>query len=175
MLDSHPTERLALGTAQFGLNYGIANQSGMLSKANVREILRTAWDCGIRTLDTASSYGKSEQVLGDCGAQNWEVITKIPPVPQDCGDAAAWVKKHVNGSLKKLGIDHLYAVLLHRPNQIFEGSGPQILDSLEEIKSFGLTQKIGISIYDPKELSGLTEMFQFDLVQAPMSILDQRL
>jgi aryl-alcohol dehydrogenase-like predicted oxidoreductase len=74
-----------------------------------------------------------------------------------------------------LGIDQLYAVLLHRPDQILGGLGPQILQALEDIRSLGLTKKIGVSIYDPSELSELTSLFKFDLVQAPMNLLDRRL
>ncbi|MBT8533706.1 aldo/keto reductase [Polynucleobacter paneuropaeus] len=175
MLVKNPAKRLALGTAQFGLNYGVANQSGLVQETDVEEILGAAWNSGIRTLDTAVSYGKSEQVLGDCGVQNWEVITKVPPIPKDCSNIAAWVIEQVTCSLERLGVDHLYGVLLHRPEQILGGNGPQILDALEKIKSLGLTKKIGISIYDPSELSRLTALFKFDLVQAPMNILDQRL
>lgn len=172
---NHSTDRLALGTVQFGLNYGVANQSGLVRETDVVEILGTAWNSGIRTLDTAISYGKSEQVLGDCGVQNWEVVTKIPPIPQDCRNVVAWVNGQVNQCLERLGIDRLYGVLLHRPDQVLGGSGPQILDALEGIKSLGLAQKIGISIYDPSELSKLTALYKFDLVQVPMNILDQRL
>ena len=77
--------------------------------------------------------------------------------------------------MERLGVDYLYGVLLHRPEQILEGIGPQILDALDNIKSLGLTKKIGVSIYDPSELSGFTELFKFDLVQAPMNMFDQRL
>ena len=172
---THPAKRLALGTVQFGIDYGVANQSGLVRQTDVGEILGAAWNSGMRTLDTAASYGKSEQVLGDCGVQNWAVITKVPPIPRGCVNVAAWVKEQVSCSIQRLGIDQLYAVLLHRPDQILGGLGPQILHALEDIRSLGLTKKIGVSIYDPSELSELTSLFKFDLVQAPMNLLDRRL
>ena len=50
-----PAKRLALGTVQFGLNYGIANQSGLVRETDAGEILGAAWNSGMRTLDTAVS------------------------------------------------------------------------------------------------------------------------
>ena len=56
--------RLALGTVQFGQNYGIANSTGQMSRSEVEKILELARLKGINTLDTAIAYGESENVLG---------------------------------------------------------------------------------------------------------------
>ena len=55
---------LSLGTAQLGLKYGIANRVGMLSTRQAFEILDAAWRNDIHALDTAPSYGKSEERIG---------------------------------------------------------------------------------------------------------------
>ena len=47
--------------------------------------------------------------------------------------------------------------------------------SLESLRSRGLVQKIGVSIYDPSELEYVTSLMELDLVQAPMNLLDRRL
>ena len=52
-----------LGTAQFGMDYGIANVLGKPTEAEVARILEQAWSYGIRIFDTAPNYG-SEEVLG---------------------------------------------------------------------------------------------------------------
>ena len=64
------TSRLALGTAQFGLAYGINNKSGQTQLSEVQSILSEAKRCGVDTLDTAAAYGQSEEVLGSTGESN---------------------------------------------------------------------------------------------------------
>ena len=46
-------QQLALGTAQFGLDYGITNQRGALGPEDARRVLAVAWEGGMRMLDTA--------------------------------------------------------------------------------------------------------------------------
>ena len=78
--------RLAIGTAQFGLSYGIANQVGKVSQTEAKEILKLASNSGIKILDTAIAYGDSEKSLGNLGIQNFQLVTKLPIVPIDCQD-----------------------------------------------------------------------------------------
>ena len=75
---------LSLGTAQLGLNYGIANRVGMMSTRQAFKILDAAWSNGIRALDTAPAYGKSEERIGKYLRRhknhNFHVTTKITVV-----------------------------------------------------------------------------------------------
>ncbi len=167
--------RLALGTVQFGLEYGIANESGCINFDEAGRILAEAADSGIDLLDTAIGYGDSERVLGQIGVADWKIISKLPALPDECPDVAGWVDAQVAGSLARLGVGSLYAVLLHRPNQLFEARGEQLHEALDRLKAHGRTEKIGISIYAPDELDRLFDGMRFDLVQAPLSILDRRL
>ena len=66
--------RLSLGTAQFGMNYGIANQQGKISIEDMRKMLTYANAKGLNFLDTASVYASSEINLGKIGLQKWNVI-----------------------------------------------------------------------------------------------------
>src|SRR5690554_5992846 len=84
--------RLALGTVQFGLPYGVANQSGQVSLEEVGQILESARQAGVRTLDTATAYGESEVILGQQDLQEFAVVTKLPEVPADCLDVSGWVQ-----------------------------------------------------------------------------------
>ena len=59
--------KIALGTAQFGLNYGIANMQGQLTRDEGERVIALALSHGINTLDTAIAYGESECLLGDIG------------------------------------------------------------------------------------------------------------
>lgn len=167
--------RLALGTVQFGQGYGVSNQTGRVKIDEVAKILTEASSQGIDLLDTAIGYGDSEHVLGQIGVANWKVVTKLPSLPDECMDVAGWVEAEVKGSLARLGVDSLYVLMLHRPDQLFEMRGKHLLDALQNQKEQGLAKKIGVSIYTPNELAPLFDRMQFDLVQAPLSVLDQRL
>ena len=168
-------DRLALGTVQFGLKYGIANESGRVSLNEANNILTEAASHGIGLLDTAISYGDSEHVLGQVGVADYKIVSKLPALPDECTDIAGWVDAQVTSSIARIGVNSLYAVLLHRPDQLFDARGKQLQKALEHLKAQGLTQKIGISIYTPDELPRLTDEMHFDLVQAPLNILDRRL
>ena len=53
-----------IGTAQFGMNYGIANSNGQPSESTIREIIERAMESEIFYYDTAIAYGNSEEILG---------------------------------------------------------------------------------------------------------------
>lgn len=167
--------RLALGAAQIGLSYGVANQAGQVSRDEAVRILDHARAAGLDTLDTAIEYGDSEQRLGECGIGRWHVVSKLPPVPESCTNVVGWVQESVAGSLSRLKIKKLRGLLLHRPQQLLGATGQTLYAALDALKTQGLVDKIGVSIYDPQELDPLWPHFRFDLVQAPFNILDRRL
>ena len=168
-------ERLALGTAQLGLAYGIANRSGRIKLDEAKSILTHAHSLGIRMLDTAVAYGDSEARFGSFGVSSWSIITKLPKAPLECNGISRWVIDSVENSLSRLKVDQVYGVLLHSPSQLLEPEGEEIYRALVALKEQGKMQKIGISIYSPEELDALCPRFQFDLVQAPYNAIDQRL
>ena len=166
---------LALGTVQFGLQYGVANQRGKVAAQEVRAILEFARRAGLDMLDTAVAYGESEALLGQIGVSDWQVISKLPAVPVGCGDVERWVRDSVADSLARLNVARLYGLLLHRPGQLLDSIGGQLYAALRRLTVDGVVGKIGVSIYDPGELDRLCDHFAFDLVQAPFNILDSRL
>jgi aryl-alcohol dehydrogenase-like predicted oxidoreductase len=171
--------KLALGTAQFGLNYGVANQNGQLSESNVSKILEFANLNKIDTLDTAITYGDSEKVLGNIGISNFQVVSKLPALPDIFDlDIESWVKLQVRGALIRLDVQSIYGLLLHRSHNLLGQSGIELLKALMRLKEYGLVKNIGISIYNTSELDQLDQLGylkNIDLVQAPLSIIDRRL
>ena len=167
--------KLALGTAQFGSAYGIGNQSGQVSREELKEILTIARLNFIDTLDTAISYGESEACLGEVGLVDFKVITKLPAIPENIQNINSWVNNQMQASLKRLNTSPLYAILLHRPEQLLTSKGDVLWRSLEKLKEDGVVKKIGISISDPSELDYLINSFSIDLVQTPFNLVDQRL
>lgn len=167
--------KLALGTAQFGHSYGIANTQGQVSPSEVSSILRYCENSGIRTIDTAIDYGESETSLGTAGVGSFDVITKIQAIPTSCSDIGTWLDVQIEKSLTRLKVKKLYGVLLHRPEQLFESFGLILLQALINLKVSGVVKKIGVSIYDPDDLKNLYNLYDFDIVQTPFNLIDRRL
>lgn len=167
--------RLILGTVQFGLDYGVANSRGRVTAEEANAILLRGQACGMDTIDTAIGYGESEAVLGQLGVEQWKTITKLPAAPRDEKNLRQWVHDQLQHSMARLRVTQLYGVLLHSPAQLLERTGPILYDVLQSIKSEGLTLKVGVSVYTPDELDALSADYTFDLVQAPLNILDRGL
>jgi aryl-alcohol dehydrogenase-like predicted oxidoreductase len=167
--------KLSLGTAQFGLNYGISNQTGKVKVQEVKKILQLAKNSNIDTIDTAIIYGDSEKIIGDIGFKNFQIITKLPALHEDCEDIYSWVEKNVKLSLKRLKTPSLYGLLVHKTEDLFGNYGMKLINALKIIKKNGLVKKIGISIYDPSECEKVMKLTRMDIVQAPLNIIDRRL
>ena len=169
------SQKIVIGTAQFGLKYGVANTGGQVSDSDAIKILSLAKEHGIDTLDTAVAYGDSEQVLGRIGVDDWLLMSKLPPLPEGLLDVRTWVNQQVNHSLQALKIKKLHVLFLHRPEQLLGGYGKELYRSLLELKHLGSVEKIGISVYDTAALDLILRNMHFDVVQAPYNILDTRL
>lgn len=152
--------KLALGTVQFGLDYGISNTEGMTSFDEILKLLDLAKKNGINTLDTAKEYGSSEEILGNC-ANGFEIVTKIQN-PID-----------FEQSLKKLKRDKLYGLLFHNADVLFKN--PEYLKEFEKLKKENKVEKIGVSVYYSEQIDIILENYNIDLIQLPINILDQRL
>lgn len=167
--------RIALGTVQFGLPYGISNSGGQVTPEEAHSILALAREHGIGTLDTAVLYGESEATLGRLGVQGWNIITKLPSVPEECADVSSWVRDQVSHSLARLRLDRVDGLLLHRPAQLLGAQGDALYGALLRERASGRVRRIGISVYGPDELDLLPPTTRFDIVQAPMNVLDARM
>jgi aryl-alcohol dehydrogenase-like predicted oxidoreductase len=163
--------KLALGTVQFGFNYGIANTSGQVPPEEIAAILDTARAVGIDTIDTAIAYGDSEARLGIAGLAGFRVISKLPPLNGDVGSVPALV----DASLQRLGRTLLDGLMLHRSADLAGSSGAEVYKLMVALKASGTVSKIGVSIYDPEELATVVGRYPIDLVQAPFNVFDRRL
>lgn len=167
--------RLALGTAQFGSTYGIANSQGQIPSEAAKAIVSEAKRAGLDTLDTAILYGDSEKVLGETSLDGFSVITKLPSIPEGCSNISRWVASQVDGSLERLNLAAVDGLLLHRPDQLLGPNGKKIYSALADQRERGVVSRIGISIYSPDELGSFFGRWPFDIIQAPFSIMDTRL
>ena len=162
--------RLALGTAQFGLAYGLNNTHGQPPLATVAAVLREAAAAGINLLDTAAVYGDAEARLGELAAltADFEIITKVAGQP---GVAVA-----VAESLTRLRREAVAGVLFH--SALSFSSEAAGWPELRAVRATGQAARIGLSTYRPAHL--LTGDFatappdqQPTLLQVPLNVLDQ--
>jgi aryl-alcohol dehydrogenase-like predicted oxidoreductase len=139
------------------------------------QVLQAARACGMSTLDTAVAYGESEHRLGELGVREWQVVSKLPGLPESCPDIDGWVQAQVRESLAQLRVPHLHAFLLHRPADLLQPVGRTLWTALEHVRELGLIRKIGISIYAPDELERIMPYYAVELVQSPFNLFDRRL
>ena len=171
-----PQLKLALGTAAFGLDYGVSNAAGKVSVKEIENILALAKQEGIDTIDTASAYGDSESVLGsNSRAKQLKIISKIPPLVDTGFDEKSSISALTTESLQRLKQTKLHAMLFHQVEDVVDHPlGKQRFKQLEQLKEQGVVDKIGFSLYTPQQLNQCLENYQFDIVQCPLNCLDQR-
>lgn len=162
--------KIALGTAQFGMDYGISNKKGKIPKIEVFEILEESIRSAIEVLDTAYAYGNSELVIGNFIKEHgnvFKIISKLPECnPKD-------VNNIFESSLERLGIDSLYGYMCHSFKHYIDN--PEVWNILKELKSDDKIEKIGLSLYYPSELEYIIEHnIDVDIIQVPYNIFDRR-
>jgi len=177
--DLKSRNRLGLGTAQFGMDYGISNRRGQNSLDEVMQILDEAKFLGIEMLDTSPNYGNSEEVLGRCLAEekHFHIVTKTPVfdekiITQKSGDLLI---EYFERSLEQLACDKIYGLLVHHAENMLAPGGEHLAKSLMELKSKGLVTKIGVSVYNSAQIDAILNIFEPDIIQLPINLFDQRL
>ena len=166
-------KKISLGTVQFGQEYGIANTTGKVSKEEAFKIFDYAKQAGICYLDTAFAYGDSESIIGEYLKENpseFKIASKLPCIEQF---SPGKVEEILAESLSRMGLKKIYGYLLHRVSDILLSDN--IWDSMVRLKNDGQIEKIGFSLYSLDELVLLLdEGLDFDIIQVPYSIFDQR-
>jgi aryl-alcohol dehydrogenase-like predicted oxidoreductase len=171
--------KLALGGAQFGMRYGIANSSGQPSSAMVDQILRKAKSAGILMIDTAHAYGESEAVLGLLIGRdrNFRIVTKTRPIRAETIEKVdvVLVLNAFQASLDRLNRESVYALLVHDANDLLVKGGERLWAWMRSVQSEGKVQKIGVSVYSPEQLQEILDRdLAIEIVQLPFNIYDQR-
>ncbi|MCO6354231.1 aldo/keto reductase [Pseudoalteromonas shioyasakiensis] len=163
--------KLALGTVQFGLNYGVTNTQGQVLQSEVNSILDLAKQANIKLLDTASAYGESESALGKySGLVDFNLVTKIPKMEQESRTIAQIAKQ----SLSKMHHQPLHAILFHDANDLLSPNADYFFSQALKLKNDGICKKIGVSVYTPEQMFAITERYPIELVQIPFNCFDQR-
>ncbi|MDO9484485.1 MAG: aldo/keto reductase [Actinomycetota bacterium] len=168
---------LSLGTAQWGAGYGLTNAVGFLDDQVIGEITEAALGLGIRSVDThrtsnpAQGYGAAQTRLKPW-AREFSVTTKVIAGPS----ADLPIRAQLEASLLELGLDSVASVLIHDWAAIDELEATAAVHELHALKEAGLISRIGISAYDEDDVVRAQQHFaSLDVVQVPISVLDQRL
>ncbi|MHB8917538.1 MAG: aldo/keto reductase [Desulfocucumaceae bacterium] len=171
--------KLALGTAQFGLDYGISNPEGKTPEEEVGKILSSAARHGVRILDTAALYGTSEEVLGKNlpSGHQFDIVTKTPGLETKsvADNSALQLKETFLRSLDRLRQSAVYGLMAHDADSLLEESGGLLMEQMQKLKGRGLVKKVGASVYTGRQIDLLAERYHLDIIQLPINILDQRL
>tara|TARA_E500000178_G_scaffold212867_1_gene210097 strand:- start:179 stop:631 length:453 start_codon:yes stop_codon:yes gene_type:complete len=140
------SKKIILGTAQFGTNYGIANKSGKIKYNEIFKILNYLKKNKINSLDTASSYIKSEKEIGKYfkkTKKKFEITTKFTFKNKEK------IQSQFKKSLDSLG---------YAPNTVLAHSyqdylNPNFHKEINIIKKKYLIKNIGVSLYNVAELN----------------------
>ncbi|SKA69608.1 Predicted oxidoreductase [Succinivibrio dextrinosolvens DSM 3072] len=146
-------------------------------------LLNTARDNGINFLDIADCYsaGKAESLLGEVFKKNPSLRDSFI-VQSKCGIKKEpgkltifdFSKEHiieaVNGSLKRMNIDHMDSLLLHRPDALMEPD--EIGEAFNQLHAEGKVLSFGVSNMNPMQMKLLKTGLDFPIAanQVQLSI-----
>ena len=167
---------LALGTVQFGMDYGVVGRGEVVPIKEVRQILARAFELGIRVIDTAPVYGSIEANLPSLmDGYAFDVVSKVPALTPEMDLVAAeqFVSNAIRQTHERLG-DSLKKLLFHSSNDLLGARGSVIWSAAEEAVA-GTNIALGVSCYSPSELLKVREKYFFNIAQLPGNALDQRL
>ncbi len=159
--------RLAYGCAMIGLDW---NSPDFI--ANTVATINTAYDQGITLFDTADVYGhgKAETALGEVLKGSPGLRHKIV-IQSKCGigeggsidNSRAHILEAVDGSLKRLGTDHLDILLIHWPDSLVEPE--EVAQAFDELHRAGKVRHFGVSNHSPWQIELLQKS-----VRQPLAI-----
>jgi aryl-alcohol dehydrogenase-like predicted oxidoreductase len=181
--NQYKVSKLALGTVQLGMDYGIANHAGAPNASEAAALLDASYAAGITSFDTSPTYGSSEDILGGylSGKRrdellivskfkyNTDLVFNIDRVWQE-------VKLIVEQSLLRLNLSVLPLVLYHKgASESMDQVKARVPVLLDRLKNEGLIAHGGISLYASSEADALLNDDSFEALQIPLNVLDQRI
>ncbi|HEY4323086.1 MAG TPA: aldo/keto reductase [Mucilaginibacter sp.] len=161
---------LVLGTAQFGLNYGINNSHGKPGREEVFDILEYAYNSGISMLDTAEAYGNALEIIAAYHRKtkgHFKIISKFKY------SANTDITQSINKTISDLNIEYLYCYMFHSYLDVI--NHPELLKRICKMRDDGLVKYIGASIYTNQQLEDVLKKDEIDLLQLPFNLLDNNL
>ena len=167
--------KIGIGTAQFGLRYGVNNTEGIPDLDEIRNILNTARDNDVQIIDTAISYGDAHIKLGRIGVKDFKIATKIPRIEEKTESKIRHnIMKSDENTLTDLKIESIHRLFLHHSDD-YVNHKIVVQKTIDELKAAGKIEEFGISIYRPNDIIGASKDIYVDAYQVPMNLLDRTL
>jgi len=163
--------RLGLGAAQF--RFEQAGPRGRAPAAEIAEILSIAARSGLSILDASTPFAGAEQMLGE--AMLRPTPFRLSVRTARCDRGPEFVEAQARASLARLGVDRADAIIVEAAGDLFSPYGPGLWDKLQDLKDQGLFARVGVATHASDDPVGLVRRFKPDIIQAPVSLLDQRL
>ncbi len=161
-----------------------------LTKEDAANVIRTAYDCGINFFDHATCYGDGEAEVRFAEAFPLTGLRREDVFLQSkCGlcfdrNEFDWTRENiltsVDDSLRRLQTDHLDALLLHRPDLLFDPE--EVAAAFDTLEQAGKVRYFGVSNLMPMQIELLKKYVRqpllFDQVQLSLEqsqLIDQAL
>lgn len=164
--------KLGLGSAQFGLD-GSAGPRSRAPEVEARDILNIAARGQLGVLDTAGVYGRAEALLGDLMPR--PVPFKVTLSTVRCDRGPDFVEAEARASLKRMALERADAIIVPSAGDLLSPHGEAMWARLRLMRDAGLFARIGVAVHASDDGVGVARRFKPDIVQAPGSLLDQRL
>jgi aryl-alcohol dehydrogenase-like predicted oxidoreductase len=164
--------KLGLAAAQFGLGGGPPPR-GRAPESEAQAIFEVAERAGLSILDTSGVYGRAESLLGQVLPHPSPFRLTLGAVRADRG--ADFVEAETRAALRRLGLPRAHAVVVQNAGELFSPLGAAAWRRLQELRDEGLFERIGIAVHASDDPLGVVRRYKPDLIQAPASLLDQRL
>jgi aryl-alcohol dehydrogenase-like predicted oxidoreductase len=164
--------KLGLATSQFGLDQP-PGPRGKPREAEARDILSIAGRSGLSVLEVVRSSASADTLLRGALPQPNPFRMTLTAVRPDRGPEV--VEAELRAQMLRLGVERVDTIVAPSATDLFSPLGPQLWDRLKALKDEGLCQRIGVPVYASDDPVGVARRFKPDVMQAPASLLDQRL
>ena len=164
--------KLGLGTGQLGLDQP-PTARGRPREAEAREILSIAGRSGLGVLEVVRQSPTADAQLRTALPQPNAFRMTLTAVRPDRGPDL--VETELKAQMLRLGVERVDTLLAPSATDLFSPLGPQMWDRLRAMKDAGLCRNIGVPVYASDDPVGVARRFKPDVMQAPASLLDQRL
>jgi aryl-alcohol dehydrogenase-like predicted oxidoreductase len=165
--------KLGLAAAQFGLDGMSASPRARSPETEARDILNLAARAHLSVLDVSGNYGRAESVLGDLIPRPVPFRVTLSAVRADRGPD--FVEAEARAALRRLALERADAIIVSSPSELFGPHGAAVWERLARLRDAGLFARIGVAAHASDDPVGVARRFKPDILQAPASLLDQRL
>ena len=175
--------KIVIGTALFGLNYGQAQSKLRIDDRVLEDLLDYCFAKGVNVLDTAPSYGDAEERIAHhintkkhVEYPVLEIITKTPHFDSQATKTQLYkiFKTSVEKFKEKINTRVKLTLLCHQPDALMNSNRSDVYDALSALRQEGIVDKIGLSIYEAHQIEGIESNWSLDVLQLPLNVFDQR-